>query len=54
MAMTDSEALKKKIANAKPTSWLTDGLTKEEIEEALVEGRREREHLTPWNKPLSL
>ncbi len=31
--------VKKKIANAKPTSWLTDGLTKEEIEEALAEGK---------------
>ena len=40
MGMTDSEALKKKITNAKPTSWLTDGLTKEEIEEALAEGEK--------------
>lgn len=34
MGMTN-DALKKKIAEAKPTSWLSDGLTKEEIAQAL-------------------
>lgn len=38
--MKDSEALRKKIANAKPTSWLTDGLTKEEVEQAIAEGNK--------------
>ena len=37
MGMTNT-ALKKKIADAKPSSWLSDGLTKEEIEQALREG----------------
>jgi hypothetical protein len=34
----ESKNIKKKIANAKPSTWLTEGLTKEEIEEALAEG----------------
>lgn len=39
-SLKDSEALKKKTANAKPASWLTDGLTKEEIEQAMAEGNK--------------